>query len=154
MSEYKLTSEILKLSKEKNWDAAKLEWRLTEIYESEEEETCLCGHHPIKELCIIQNNITKNDAIVGNCCVNKFIGIPSEKIFQSLKSIRKDIEKSLNAESIQYAFNHNVINGWERKFYLDIMRKRQLTDKQLEKKININNKFLKNIRRLAKNVNA
>ena len=154
MAEYKLISEIIKLSNEKTWDAAKLEWQLIEIYESEDENTCLCGHYPIKELCTIQNKITKKEAVVGNCCVNKFIGIPSEKIFQSLKRIRKDIDRSLNAESIQYAFDHNVINDWERNFYFDIMRKRILTDKQLTKKIDINKKFLNNIRRLSKTGNA
>lgn len=153
MAGFKLASEILKLSNGTTWDAAKLEWHLIEIFESEVGDVCLCGHSPIKELCVIQNTITKVQVTVGNCCVNKFIGISSGKIFQSLKKIRKDTGKSINAESVQYAFDHNVINDWERKFYLDIMRKKLLTDKQLAKKININKKFLNNIRRLTKSYN-
>ena len=49
MSGYKLTEEILKRSQAKVWDIAKLEWKLNEIYEAEEPETCLCGHFPIIE---------------------------------------------------------------------------------------------------------
>ena len=49
MSEYKLTEEILKRSQSNVWDMAKLEWKLNEIYEAEEPETCLCGHFSIGE---------------------------------------------------------------------------------------------------------
>ena len=35
MSEYQLTQGIIELSDATIWDAAKLEWRLTEVYEAE-----------------------------------------------------------------------------------------------------------------------
>ena len=146
MSEYQLTKEIISRSVAKNWDAAKLEWKLDHIYESEEPGTCLCGHFPIKEFCIIRN--IKNGALatVGNCCVNKFMGITSDKIFQSLRRVRKTPEKSLNAEAIQYAFDQGWINEWEKDFYLDILRKRQLSLKQQSKKAQINDKILHNFK--------
>jgi hypothetical protein len=53
MSEYKLTEEILKRSQSNVWDMAKLEWKLNEIYEAEEPETCLCGHFPIGKYTIM-----------------------------------------------------------------------------------------------------
>lgn len=55
MSEYKLTQEIIALSVSSNWDVAKLEWKLYEIYEADEPETCLCGHFPIIEICVLSN---------------------------------------------------------------------------------------------------
>jgi len=122
MSEYQLTQGIIKLSEAKLWDAAKLEWRLDEVYEAEDPDTCLCGHFPIIEICVLSNRINGNSTIVGNCCVKKFIGLPSDKIFQAVKRVSKDNEKSLNAEAIQYAFEKSWINDWEKDFYIDIMR--------------------------------
>ena len=147
MSEYKLTQEIILLSEADLWDAAKIEWTLSEVYEAEEPETCLCGHFPIIEICVLKNKLNHNLAVVGNCCVKKFIGLPSDKIFQAVKRVRKDNEKSLNAEAIQHAFKKNWINEWERDFYLNIMRKRNLTTNQRNKKIRVNEKMLRNMRR-------
>jgi len=147
MSEYKLTQGIIELSEAKTWDAAKLEWKLAEIYEADEPETCLCGHFPIIEICILSNIINTNSTNVGNCCVKKFMGLPSDKIFTAVKRVRKDNEKSLNAEAIEYAFEKNWINDWEKSFYLDIMRKRNLSTKQLETKIKINMKLAHNMKR-------
>jgi hypothetical protein len=147
MAQFQLTTEIVKLSDAATWDAAKTEWALLEVYEAEEPETCLCGHFPIIELCILQNNINKNHATVGNCCVKKFIGLPSDKIFQAVKRIRKDLGKSLNAEAIDHAFQRDWLSEWERNFYFDIMRKRSLTDKQKMKKLQINELVLTRIKR-------
>ena len=146
MPEYKLTQGIIELSESKNWDSAKLEWCLLEVYEAEVPETCLCGHFPIIEICVLSNKRNGNTTRVGNCCVKKFIGLPSDKIFQAIKRIRKDNEKSLNAEAIQYAHDRDWINDWERDFYLDIMRKRKLSAKQLRKKIQINEKLSRNMK--------
>lgn len=147
MSEFKLTAEIIARSKAKTWDLAKTEWSLAEVYEAEEPETCLCGHFPIIEICTLKNRITGQTADVGNCCVKRFIGLPSDKIFQAVKRVRKDPSKSLNGETITHAFEKAWINEWERDFYLKIMRKRVLTSKQSEKKIQINEKIAMRMQR-------
>ena len=147
MSEYNLTSGIIKLSESNRWDKAKLEWVLDEVYESDEPDRCLCGHFPIIEICIISNRLNSNSAIVGNCCVKKFIGLPSDRIFSSVKNVRKDIEKSLNSETIQHAFDKNWINDWEYNFYIDTMRKRKLSEKQFSIRIKINGKILNKLKR-------
>lgn len=150
MSEYKLTEGIIQLSASNIWDVAKLEWNLSEVYEAEEQETCLCGHYPIIEICVLQNKITKKSTIVGNCCVKKFIGLPSDKIFQAVKRVRKDDTKSLNIEAIRHAFEKRWINEWEYNFSLDTMRKRKLTVKQLQTRQKINEKMLFNMKRSTK----
>ena len=147
MSEYKLTEEIIKLSQSQLWDVAKSEWTLYEIYEADEPERCLCGHFPIIEICTLKNKLNSNYATVGNCCVKKFIGLPSDKIFQAIKRVRKDDEKSLNAEAITHAYDKGWINDWEKGFYLDVMRKRKLTPNQLNKKVQINNKLANKMKR-------
>jgi hypothetical protein len=147
VSEYKLTEEIVRRSEASTWDQAKLEWSLLEVYEADEPETCLCGHFPIIELCVLINGNNQRHATVGNCCVKKFIGLPSDKIFQAVKRVRKDVEKSLNAEAIQHAYERRWINQWEHSFYFDVMRKRSLTPKQRAKKLQINELFLRRMRR-------
>src|SRR5690606_16058714 len=103
------------------------------------------SHFPIIEICVIKNKNNKNEAIVGNCCVKKFLGLPSNDIFSAMKKIKKDVEKSINAATLRYAFEKKWINTWEFDFYTDIFRKRNLTDKQTQKKKQINQKILKNM---------
>lgn len=147
MSEYKLTEEILKRSQSKVWDLAKLEWKLHEIYEADEPETCLCGHFPIIEICTLRNKFNAQSATVGNCCVKKFIGLPSDLIFQAVKRIRKDNRRTLNAEAIQHAYEKGWINEWEYNFSVDTMRKRKLSAKQLQTRTKVNEKMLANMKR-------
>lgn len=146
MAEFQLTREILERSTAATWDAAKLEWTLREVFESEEPETCLCGHYPIIENCVLRNKINGVFATVGNCCVKKFIGLPSDLIFQAVKRVRSDSSKSLNAEAIAYARERDWINDWEQEFYFRIMRKRSLSARQAAKKRQINEKFLLRMR--------
>jgi hypothetical protein len=147
MSEYKLTKEIIDLSNGSTWDLAKLEWGLAEIYEADEPERCLCGHYPIKEVCVLTNRLNGKFVDVGNCCVKKFIGLPSDKIFQAVKRVRKDDEKPLNAEAINHAYHKNWINEWEFNFSINTMRKRKLSIKQLQTRKTINSKMLANMKR-------
>lgn len=147
MPKFQLTSEILQRSIALTWDEAKLEWSLLNVYEAESPETCLCGHFPIIELCELLNRRNSKQVVVGNCCVKKFIGLPSDKIFQAVKRIRKDKSKSLNTEAVQHAFNRKWINKWEADFYFDVMRRRNLTQKQSSKKLEINELVLQKIRR-------
>lgn len=145
MSEFQLTKELIALSHTTTWDKARLEWSLFDIEKVTEHETCLCGHYPISEICIIGNDQNGNTARVGNCCVKKFIS-RSDKIFQAVKRVKKDSKKSLNAETIEFVFEKMIINEWEKKFYLDIMRKRTLSNKQKETKEKINHKVLEKIK--------
>lgn len=147
MSEYKLTEEIINRSQSKVWDMAKLEWSLYQIYEADEPETCLCGHFPIIEICTLRNKLNGKFATVGNCCVKKFIGLPSDLIFQAVKRVRNDNQKSLNAEAIQHAYDKRWINEWEYKFSIDTMRKRNLSQRQLQTRMKVNEKMLANMRR-------
>jgi hypothetical protein len=147
LPQFQLTTEILGRSVARTWDEAKLEWSLLEVYEAEKPETCLCGHFPIVELCVLLNRLNRVQATVGNCCVKKFIGLPSDKIFQAVKRVRKDHDKSLNAEAVQHAFDRGWISEWEKNFYFGIMRKRNLSVKQTAKKSEINELVLTRMKR-------
>lgn len=100
---YKLTDEIIKLSVSSYWNDAKLEWNFEYAYQSEEPQTCLCGHYPIRNICVIRNQDNSNETEVGNCCINKFLGIEEgNKIFTSISRLKEDITKSMSAEVLDY----------------------------------------------------
>jgi hypothetical protein len=141
--QFSLTEEITKLSVSDYWDSAKLEWNFKYAYQSEQMQTCLCGHYPIKNICVIENTKNNNQTEVGNCCVNKFLGIDKgNKIFESIKRLKEDITKSISGEVLDYLFNKKIINKVEYDFYQDTLKKRNFTIKQLEFRERINQKFL------------
>ncbi len=142
MSEYKLTNEILSKSKATTWDQAKSEWFLDDINFLDEATSCICGHYPIIEECVIKNSHTGEALVVGNQCVNKFLtNLDSTKIVQAIKKVKKDMEKSLNPVTIKHALKKGWINNWEKDFYIDTWRKRNLSDKQLAIRVKINKKI-------------
>lgn len=137
-----LSREILARSSATDWETARKEWALTNIIEADTAETCLCGHFPIMEICEIHNRITGCRTEVGNVCVKRFLGFRSDLIFTGVKRIRKDIEKSLNADSVTFFREREILNDWEYGFLQNTLRKRSLTYKQMEMRKNINRKVL------------
>lgn len=141
--EYKLKEEILKLSTSQDFEIAKLEWTFTNAFQSDGYETCLCGHYPIRNICVIKNATNNAVTEVGNCCINKFLGLRlGNLIFSSINKLKKNNTKSMNENSLIYILQKNVINQYEYGFYNNIMRKRKLSEKQLNLKVKINELFL------------
>ena len=147
MPRQQLENEIIKLSNADSWADACAEWNLSYIYfaPTDDPETCLCGKHPIFELCVIENRHNSNEATVGNVCVNEFLGFGSDKIFQATKRIKSDDECALNVEAIEYGYEQGWLSDWECEFYTDTWRKRNLSEKQLGHRVRINRKFLARI---------
>jgi hypothetical protein len=138
---------ILALSRATDWEIAKKEWRLVEISEADEAETCLCGHYPIIELCTIANATTGTSVDVGNVCVKRFLGFRSDLIFQSLKRVRADRDKAIGPDATAFFHERGVINDWEYQFQQSTMRKRDLSERQLFSRRKINEKVLASVRR-------
>jgi hypothetical protein len=151
MGQYKLFEEIIARSVAKDWETAVQEWGLKDVYDAEgEPETCLCGHFPIVEICVLTNRINGKEAEVGNCCVKKFMGLPSDKIFTGLKRVRKDDAAALNIAAAEHAKTKGWVNDWEYGFLIDTARKRKLTGAQLAKRQQINARVLRKVKRAAK----
>jgi len=142
MSQERLHREIIARSEADTWDKARSEWDLKTIHISDDPEVCLCGHNPIREICTIHNRENGAEVDVGNCCVNHFLGLESEKLFVSIRKLKYDAGASLNQDAIEYAFSRRIITEWEYGFYLDIWRKRKLSKKQLDVKNRINAKVM------------
>ena len=140
---YKLTEEILNLSESKEWDFAKLEWSFEFAYYAEELQKCLCGHYPIKNICVIKNRRNSSVTEVGNCYINKFLGIDEgNKIFISIKKLKDSETASMSSEVIEYIYKKKGISDFEYNFYKSIYRKRIMSEKQWDIKKRINQKFL------------
>lgn len=150
---WKLPPELVRLSESDNWDTAVKEWKLDEIEyleAGEESETCLCTHTPIREVCHISNVINKNEAIVGNCCITRIGGAQFEGVnllFQGLKRIFTNRSLSANATLINYSYERRILSSDEHEFYLDVWRKRSLTDRQLNWIKSLNEKIVKKLTR-------
>jgi hypothetical protein len=120
---YKLFNSVVNLSEAKDWESAKKEWKLQRI--SYGIETCLCGHHPIIERCYMRNIINNNLILIGNCCLKQFdLGRNFDKTFSAIS------QKRINEDLINYSWEKGLINNSEKKFLIDIWRKRKLTVKQ------------------------
>ena len=146
MAEFKLVSEVIRVSNSHNWDTAKFEWKLNKITISNKPQTCLCGHNPIINLCTLINTINNNTIVVGNCCVKKFFGLDPDKIKNSYLSVKDDNLKSFTSEIINKCYENHTINDWEYNFYLNIIRKRKLSVNQGIKKKDINLKILSRVK--------
>jgi hypothetical protein len=139
---YRLVEEIIARSVAGTWDHAKQEWALAEVCFTEEPGSCLCGHSPIRELCFLRNRLNGNEAVVGNVCVRRFLGLPSEAIFASLRRVARDSKKVLSAATVQWAFSRGWLTDWERRFCLDTCLAQKLSPNQRVKRAEINQKVL------------
>jgi hypothetical protein len=142
-----LKAAILGMSRASDWAVAKQEWRLVEVSEADEPETCECGHFPIIELCMIANATTGKSVDVGNVCVKRFLGFRSDLVFTSRKRIRADPEKAIGIYATAHFYRRGVITEWEFEFQQNTMRKHELSPRQRLVRRRINEKVLASIRR-------
>jgi hypothetical protein len=134
-----LAREIIARSVADNWPLARREWDLADVYFCRDPlGTCLCTHFPIVEHCLLVNRENGNRAVVGNVCVHRFFGLPSEAIFKGLRRIAGDQTRSMGEAAVEHAHQHGWMNDWERSFYLDTCCKRRLSPRQLAKREQIN----------------
>jgi len=125
-----------------------MEWRLNHVWyaDIEDARTCECGHYPICEVCIVENEVNGTILEIGNCCVNQ-ISTEFEalsRVFPALRAGR------INPAIIDYAYKQGITNDWENGFLRDIYenklkKKQKLTPKQDTKFKEIRLKIYKNI---------
>ena len=125
-----LKERVVELSEATNWNLANTEWVLYDLYK-EEKGTCLCGKYPIINQCILTNHFNNNQITVGSSCVNKFFNINTEKYFRNIIEVQQDETVYMMPEILELIRRRNLINSWQLEFYLDIMKYKKLTEKQL-----------------------
>lgn len=140
-----LCKQIIKRSVANTWEEARGEWGVIDMDDAEDEpETCLCGHYPIKDVFILRNTKNGLTTRVGSTCVNKFI--QKNDSFTGYKRITKDDCKSVTPQLLAFAHKAGWITDNDFSFYTSILRRRKLTDKQLEWKKAINAKIINNVK--------
>ncbi len=143
-----LCKEIMALSRSSVWDVAKTEWSVIDMEQADEPETCLCGHYPIVEVFTLANKYTGDTVRVGNVCVNKFIR--KNNAFNGYKKILKTITASATIDLIKFALDKHIITTKDYNFYINIMRKRVLSELQYNWKVDINIKIVNYLKRTNK----
>ena len=139
----RLIEHLLPMSKADTWDRAIHEWHPAGVWRSEYDETCPCGHYPIRELCEIVNDVTGARTAVGNVCIRRFKYGRFDLIAANMERLASDPEAALTTDAIEHFHRIGVINDWERDFCMDTMRKRNLSARQVEKRRQINRKVRK-----------
>lgn len=141
----KFEMHIINLSLSNSFNEAKSEWKFCGVIFNSSFVNCPCGQ-AIKEQCIIRNVHNGNTTSVGNVCVNEFMGIKCESVFDGIKRIAKNNSSNANIELINYAKEHGFLFGEkEYSFLMDTCRKKKLSEAQLKWKIKINNRILSRI---------
>jgi len=140
----RLKAHILPLSKAKDFESARTEWKLVAVEISDEFDNCPCGQE-IKEHCYIENTRTGNKTYVGNVCINRFIGIDTGNLFDGLKRIAEAEIANANEDVIEYANERGFLFDKEYDFLMDTRRKRKLSPKQIEWKRKINRRIINQI---------
>ena len=141
MSQEVLQKKIIELSEADNFGQARNEWAVEQVYSldpDEELETCLCGYHPIKHICVIVNRNNGNNAIVGNSCVSRFLDARSCAIMKALARIIKDTSRSLNTQTLDLLMNRGAISHSDYETSLRWTRKRKLSPELRELRTRVN----------------
>ena len=137
----RLKEYILKNSIADNFYIASREWYVVKIFISDDPTQCPCGQ-VIYEWCHIKNKETGKQTIVGNVCVNHFLGIDMSSFFTGAKKLKRDHRKGPNKALINYAAQYGLINEWETDFLTNVMNKRVLSAKQVACKDKISKRIL------------
>lgn len=136
-----LMQRVTEMSTAEEWENARAEWSLQQVFRAQVADQCLCGHQPIIKICVIKNQTNNKTARVGNCCVNKFMSLGSDGIFNAIDRISKDSTKAASRKLLEMALAQSVITPWEFEFYMSNIDKRKLTQKQRQMREAINAKL-------------
>ncbi len=136
---WRLHEETIRLSVHKTFEEARKEWVLYNIYMEDDPDnylTCVCGHHPIKEIIELINKHNDYRLIVGNCCIKKIMGENKDKFYNALK------RGSVNEAVIEQGYKDEIINIGERDFMIGVYNKNALVSKQRDAYAKINKRLL------------
>ena len=147
-----LISHITALSVASDWHTVRQEWDLVEIY-VDPDNTCVCSHFPIKNICVIRNRVTDEVAEVGNCCAKNFESWPTDTLFGAVKRIYMDRDAAIADCLSTYCAERRIITEWEYGFCLNTSRKRRLSDKQSLCRRKINERVISRLMKSNPNLN-
>ena len=125
------------------WEKAKVEWDFENAFYTEERVPCICTDFPIQNVCVIYNIHNGNRGYVCSSCAKRVLGIDiADKIFGSLAKLKKDLSKSMSRDVLEFLYSRLDLSMTEIGFYLSVMRKHKLSERQMNFKRIINKKLI------------
>jgi hypothetical protein len=137
---FKLVNELVSRSFANNWDTARSEWKLTNVWQ-ENGGVCVCGKEDIIHHSELTNIITLKTLVVGSCCVRKVLDLRPDLVSTGLQKLKEG--GNMNEEAIYFAYDNKWITELERDFCLSVKSKRTFSEKQYDWIIKIEKKVLK-----------
>ena len=119
-----LVNKIVPLSEADDFETARREWSLVKVNLSTYYDRCACGHR-IKRICYMKNDMNGNKIKVGSVCVEKFIGVNTKKIFDSLARLIEGKTKHPAPELRNFCKESGIISG-DDAFFLETIFKRRI----------------------------
>ena len=105
------------------------------------ERRCLC-EHKIRKCCWSRDSLNGHEALVGNVCVTRFVGIPTRLIFNGLRRITADKYAAPNEALAVSARDEGYVHDCEYCYLSDTARNRTPTDKQLITRIGLSQRII------------
>ncbi len=139
----RLVENILAHSKGKNWEIAKWERRVYEIYYSKVAMECLCWQKNIKNICVIQHKQTEKLCIIWNECIHHFLNKDYDYLFKDIKKLLKDGKQAVSEKTLNYIQSHGIADKGTCWMY-GLYRRRRLefSHPQMRIRTNVNKAFL------------
>lgn len=138
-----LKRRVLEKSVSQDLVTAINEWSFNFVFQRDNSR-CLCNH-PIKNVCVIKNLKNGTTTEVGNCCVKNFMGIKEgDEILASILRLKKDNSKNIGGRALDFIRKRNIVlekNDFD--FYTKVSKKRCTYKHELEKKKEINDRFIR-----------
>lgn len=139
----RLVENILAHSKGKNWEIAKWERRVYEIYYSKVAMECLCWQKNIKNICVIQHKQTEKLCIIWNECIHHFLNKDYDYLFKDIKKLLKDGKQAVSEKTLNYIQSHGIADKGTCWMYgLYRRRKLEFSHPQMQIRTNVNSAFL------------
>lgn len=139
----RLKAHILPLSVSDNFRVARQEWKLVDIEIREEGGRCPCGQR-IVEHCHLKNGLNGNETHVGNVCVQKFLEINTEGLFEGLRRIAINDNANPSDALIDHAFRSGYLYGIDEYLFMkEVRSRRKLSPKQARWRQKINGRILR-----------
>lgn len=139
----RLIPAILAQSHSSAWNNARLEWWIACDIKLKSNETthCVCGTKLSASYCILVHQFDRNRLTLGRDCAKFFNRIGPQDLCDGLPIVRLNPEVAFKGSVIQHLYGRQIIDQWERDFYVSTYCKKQLTFRQLEFRVRINEKI-------------
>jgi len=146
---YDLIATVMDNSKEKDWEKAKHEWRVTSYYHMIDAR-CICGHDHINHCYVIENQLSgKTLQPIGSSCIKKFQSnsMVSEMDFVTrIGTLKKAFDQHVSYGAVKSVLNQELIDFFddnhvfgsdsEYDFVSDMIRKRKEPSAKQQKWLN------------------